>query len=375
MFGIKIHLSKLDLNSSIYFGGDKMASTERSGKIQTVLGLIEPDELGITLTHEHALIDLSCYFVMPEEATERWYIDKPVTMDIRGNIGKRWSHNKDIQLLIDEKHQTEEVYKYYLAGGNSFVDTTSIGIGRDPLALSRMSRATGLNIIMGASHYVPVSYPEDMDERSEQQITDQIIGDITVGVKDTGVKSGIIGEVGNFWPTNETSRKILRASANASVETGSAILIHPGFHPDAPMHHINDLIEAGADPSRIIMGHLDTFPDMEVIKQVAETGAYLEYDTFGNEDTVWGAVADQPIFIPTDVQRMQRIEQLIEWGFESQIVIAQDVCFKSGITSHGGKGYAHILESIVPRMRKRGFSNQNIDNILIENPKRILTFK
>ena len=72
---------------------------------------------------------------------------------------------------------------------------------------------------------------------------------------------------------------------------------------------------------------------------------------------------------------MQRIENLIEWGYESQIVIAQDVCFKSHLTSHGGKGYSHILESIVPRMRKRGFSNENIDNILIENPKRILTFK
>ena len=350
-------------------------NSERSGKIQTVLGLIEPSELGITLTHEHALIDLSCYFVMPEEATERWYVDKPLTMEILGGIHNRWANNKDLQLLIDEKDQTEEIYKYYLAGGNSFVDTTSIGIGRDPLALARMSRATGLNIIMGASHYVPVSYPDDMDERSEQQITDQIIGDITVGVKDTGIKSGIIGEVGNFWPTNETSRKILRASAHASVETGAAILIHPGFHPDALMHHLNDLIEAGADPSRVIMGHLDTFPNMDVIKQIADTGAYLEYDTFGSEDTVWGAVADQPIFIPTDVQRMQRIENLIEWGYESQIVIAQDVCFKSHLTSHGGKGYSHILESIVPRMRKRGFSNENIDNILIENPKRILTFK
>ena len=350
-------------------------NSERSGKIQTVLGLIEPSELGITLTHEHALIDLSCYFVMPEEATERWYVDKPLTMEILGGIHNRWANNKDLQLLIDEKDQTEEIYKYYLAGGNSFVDTTSIGIGRDPLALARMSRATGLNIIMGASHYVPVSYPDDMDERSEQQITDQIIGDITVGVKDTGIKSGIIGEVGNFWPTNETSRKILRASAHASVETGAAILIHPGFHPDALMHHLNDLIEAGADPSRVIMGHLDTFPNMDVIKQIADTGAYLEYDTFGSEDTVWGAVADQPIFIPTDVQRMQRIENLIEWGYESQIVIAQDVCFKHWATKYGGKGYAHILENIVPRMRKRGFSNENIDNILIENPKRILTFK
>ena len=352
--------------------------SERTGKIQTVLGLIEPDELGVTLTHEHALIDLSCYFVMPEEASERWYIDKPLTMEILGGIHNRWAHNKDLQLLIDEKEQTEEIYKYYLAGGNSFVDTTSIGIGRDPLALARMSRATGLNIIMGASHYVPVSYPDDMDERSEQQITDQIIGDVTVGVKDTGIKSGIIGEVGNFWPTNETSRRILRASAHASVETGAAILIHPGFHPDALLHHINDLIEAGAEPSRIIMGHLDAF-EMEVVKQVAETGVNLEYDTFGYEETGEGAVESLPIdathTTPTDVQRMQKIEQLIEWGYESQIVIAQDICFKHWATKYGGKGYAHILENIVPRMRKRGFSNENIDNILIENPKRILTFK
>ena len=71
--------------------------SEMSGKIQTVLGLIEPDELGITLTHEHALIDLSCYFVMPEEATERWYVDKPVTMEILAHISPKWVNNKDDQ--------------------------------------------------------------------------------------------------------------------------------------------------------------------------------------------------------------------------------------------------------------------------------------
>jgi phosphotriesterase-related protein len=352
-----------------------MLASDRTGKIQTVLGLIEPESLGITLTHEHALIDLSCYFQMPEEATERWYIDYPVTMGIRGNIGKRWRHNRDSALQIDEKHQTDEVYKYYLAGGNSFVDATSIGIGRDPLALARMSRATGLNIIMGASYYVPASYHADMGEKSEQQMTDQIIGDITVGVKDTGVKSGIIGEVGNFWPTNETSQKVLRASAHASVETGAAILIHPGFHPDALSHHLNDLIKAGADPSRIIMGHLDIFSNMDVVKEIAETGVNLEYDKFGTEDTGLGAARDQPLIFPSDAQRMQRIEQLIEWGYENQIVIAHDVCFKTDLPSHGGKGYSHILESIVPRMRKHGFSTENIDNILIENPKRILTFR
>ena len=352
-----------------------MATTERSGKIQTVLGLIEPDDLGITITHEHALIDLSCYFQMPEEASERWYIDAPLTMDIRGNIGKRWSHNRDVQLLLDEKIQTEEVRKYYLAGGHSMVDTTSIGIGRDPLALARMSRATGLNIVLGASHYVPLSYPPDMDDRSEQEVTDSIIRDVTVGVKDTGIRAGVIGEVGNFWPTGETSRKILRASAHASQETGAPILIHPGFHPDSLLHHIDDLMEAGAKPERIIMGHLDTFPDMDLIEEVARTGVNLEYDTFGGEDTVWGAVADQPIFIPTDVQRMERLEHLITRGYEDRLLIAQDVCFKTALTMYGGKGYAHILESIVPRMRRRGFSQGNIDNILVNNPKRILAFE
>ena len=202
-----------------------MSKSERTGKIQTVLGLIDPDELGVTLAHEHSLIDMEIYLSMPEEATERWYVDQPVTIEILGAVMKRLFHNKDVVKLIDEKHQTEELYKYYMSGGNSLVDTTSIGIARDPLALTRISRATGLNIIMGASYYVPLSYTEELHEKSEQDITDSIIKDVTVGVKETGVKSGIIGEIGNFWPTNETSRKILRASAHASVETLSLIHI------------------------------------------------------------------------------------------------------------------------------------------------------
>jgi len=323
--------------------------------------------------HEHVLIDLRCYFRMPEEASERWYVDAPFTMDIRGNTGKRWWYNTDVNLLLDENVQREELRKWYLAGGGSVVDTTSLGIGRDPLALARISRATGVNIVMGASYYVPPSYPVDMDDRLVDEITESIVRDLTVGVSDTGIKAGIIGEVGNFWPTNETSRKILRASAEASKATGAAVTVHPGFHDDALMPHMSDLLGAGADPSRIVMGHLDGF-SMDAIREVAETGAYLQHDAFGFEDTSWGEVSNQTAPIPSDVQRMERLEQLIEWGFEDRILIAHDVCFKSMLTRYGGKGYAHIIESIVPRMRRRGFTQQNIDNTLIENPKRLLTF-
>jgi len=340
-----------------------------------VLGPIEPDQLGITLTHEHVLIDLEAYFTVPEEASERWYIDQPITMDILGKVGKRWLASHDMQRLLDEKQALAEVLKYRYAGGNSIVDTTSIGIARAPLMLARMSRATGLNIIMGSSFYVPQSYAPDLHTRSEDDIARQIIRDVTVGVGDTGVKSGIIGEVGNWWPTNETTRKILRASAHAAIETGATVLIHPGFHPDSPMHIMNDLTEAGLDPKRVIMGHLDGVMDMGVIKEIAETGATLEYDRVGWEDTSWVTDIYDGISIPSDVQRMERFEQIIEWGFGSQLVIAHDVCFKTDWTSHGGKGFAHIVENLVPRMRKRGFTEGQINAILVDNPKRMLTFR
>jgi len=351
-------------------------ASERTGKIQTVLGLIEPDQLGITSTHEHFLIDLLCtYYSQPEEASERWYADVPVTMDIIGGLFGRFTSNKDNLRLLDEEAATREILKYRYAGGNSIVDATSMGSGRDPLALTRMSRRTGLNVVMGASHYVPAVYPDDIDSRTEQDITDYIIRDITVGVGETGVKSGIIGEIGNYWPTNENTRKILRASAHAATETGAPILIHPGFHPDSPMHIMNDLIEAGVDPTRVIMGHLEFISDLAPIREVVETGANLEYDRFGWEDTMFQGGAFGDVGVQSDTGRLSILEQFMEWGYEDRLVIAHDVCLKTDWTSHGGKGSAHILENIVPRMRQRGFSEANINTILVENPERILTFQ
>jgi phosphotriesterase-related protein len=346
-----------------------------TGKVQTVLGEVEPGSLGITLTHEHLLIDMRIYFQMPEEASERWLVDQPVTMELLGKLRSRFYTNKANQQLLDERFAIEEVLKYRYAGGNSLVDTTSIGIARDPLALARISRATGLKVIMGASHYVPEAHPVDMDERSEESIAQRIIDDVTVGVNDTGVKSGVIGEVGNHTPLTENMRKVLRASAHAQVETGAPILIHPGIHPDTPLEIIKVLTGAGAKAENIIMGHLDNIRPMSAIKELADTGCYLEYDRFGSEDTSGSyRSGDYETSSVSDVQRMESIEELISGGYGERITIAHDVCLKVDNTAYGGKGYAHILESIVPRMRNRGFTQDQLDNILIHNPARALTF-
>ena len=341
--------------------------------MQTVLGPIDPHGLGITSMHEHVLIDLDCYFRAPEEASERWHIREPVSMDGLGSMGQRWWYNSDNCQLFDERAGAEELGRWFTAGGGSVVDTTSIGIGRDPLALARISRATGVGIVMGASHYVPVTYDDDLHARPEQEVADSIVRDIDVGVGETGIRAGIIGEVGNFWPTVETSRKVLRASAAASARTGAAVTIHPGFSDEALMHHMSDLADGGADPARVIMGHVDTM-SVEAVREVAETGAFVQYDTFGLEDTLWGEVAGQDTAIPSDEQRIERIAQLIDWGHEDRVLVAHDVCFKTMCSRYGGKGYAHILESIVPRMRRRGLADRTVRKLLIDNPRRALTF-
>lgn len=351
-----------------------MVASERTGKVQSVLGLLDPDDLGITHTHEHVLIDLSCYSRIPEAASDRWSIDQPTTMDLLSTMEPRWQYNLDNRLLLDEGMQTEEVRHFAVAGGGTLVDTTSVGIGRDPLALARISRATGVQLVMGASHYVPLTYTDELHARSEDAIAESIIRDITVGVNETGVKAGVIGEVGNFWPTIETSRRILRASGRASKATGASVIVHPGYGADALFQHADDLMEGGAEPSRIVMGHLDMFHDMDAIRRLAETGVMLEYDAFGMEGTNLGDVGGQPVHLPTDAEAIGRLAQLIEWGYGDRLVIAHDVCRKSHLTGYGGNGYAHIIESIVPRMRGRGFSEDDIRRILVENPARVLTF-
>ncbi len=352
-----------------------MSPKASSGKVQTVLGEVEPESLGITLTHEHLLIDLRCYFKMPEEASRRWYVDQQITIEILGKLRGMFYVNKENQMLLDERFAVQEALRYRYAGGDTVVDTTSIGIARDPLALARISRATGLNVVLGGSHYVPEAHPADMDQRSEESIAQRIIEDVTIGVDGTGVKSGVIGEVGNHTPLTENMRKVLRASAHAQVETGAPILIHPGIHPDTPLEIIRILMDNGARADKVIMGHLDNIRPMSAVKELADTGCYLEYDRFGSEDTSGSyRSGDIETSSVSDVQRMDSLEYLISEGYGERITIAHDVCLKTDTVAYGGKGYAHILESIAPRMRARGFTEDHIDNILIHNPARALTF-
>ena len=126
-----------------------------------------PMILGPSSLTSNLLIDFMCMFHPPPEATHQGRAYEPVSIENLGWIRQNYFANRHNLLLVDEEIAIAEASLYKRAGGGTIVDATTIGIGRDPLGLARIARATGLNVVMGAGFYVGVVHPADMDERTE----------------------------------------------------------------------------------------------------------------------------------------------------------------------------------------------------------------
>ncbi len=357
-----------------------MVASEILGKVQTVLGLIAPEDLGATLTHEHILIDYSVSFVEPTVATEKHLAYQPVTLQNLGWLRMNYQKNLDNCRLLDEKTAIDELLLYKRNGGHTIVEVTPQGVGRDPLGLARIARATGLNIIMGTAYYVATvrttaAHPPEMENWTERQVATEFVNDIMVGVEGTEVRAGIIGEVGCSWPMAKNERKVLRAAAMAQQETGAPLMVHPGRNENAPFKIIEILGDAGADLSRTIICHISRtlFNSANRLK-LAEAGCYLEYDMFGHSWYYAPPPTPEPIYVPSDPERVDQIRELIAEGYGKQILVSHDVCWKMQLTRYGGHGYSYILEYVVPLMRRKGMPEEQIQTILVDNPKNALQF-
>ena len=355
-----------------------MTENKLNGQVQTVLGTISPEALGVAMTHEHVLVDLTKLVDEPTNAWEKGLAHQPVSLENLWWIRSNPLHNYDNQQLVDEETAIHEVMMFKRAGGNTIMDATSKGIGRDPVGMARVSRATGVNIIMGAGYYIEKCYPPEsnLESRSEEDIAQEIVQELTEGVDGTGIKAGMIGEVGCTWPITKTERKVLRASVRAALQTGAPMMIHPGHESttsgQSPLQILEVLREAGANLRHTIMCHVDTrVDDFKDLRTLAEAGLYIAYDDFGLErESFRWKLAD----IPNDAQRIDLLKQLIAEGFGKQMLLSLGVSSKVRITRYGGHGYSHLLLNVLPRMRVKGISEEDIHTILLENPKRAFQF-
>jgi phosphotriesterase-related protein len=337
------------------------------GKAQTVLGLIDPAELGPTLMHEHLLWDIRTPKMRadPDQGPE-------ITLCncFAFNYGRRRLPSN--YRLTCETTATDELRLLAAAGGRSVVELSSGGLDPRPNGLAALARTAGVNIIMGCGHYVDEYQPAANRERSVDSFAAEIIDQVQIGAWNTDIRAGIIGEIGCQAPWTELEQRVMAGALLAMAETGAAVNVHPGRDPDQPQE-VADFVRArGADPARVIISHIDrTIFDERRLLRLADSGVVIEFDLFGQEASYY-SLAD--IDMPNDAVRLRLIRALIDRGHLDRIVISHDICYRTRLTRWGGHGYGHIFENVVPLMRSRGFAEAEIAAITVANPARLLTF-
>jgi len=306
--------------------------------VQTVLGPIEPAALGFTLPHEHTQIAL-------------WHIQG------------RWDY---WQLTRDEPVILEELARFRAAGGGGLVDLTLPGVGRDPAWLRGLAAASGLNIVMGCGWYRTAYYPPEaaIERRSVDDLADELVREATEGVGETGIRPGIIGEIGTDKPwLTPAEERVHRAAARAAKRTGLAITTHAVLS-DVGLAQLRIFEEEGLDPSRVVIGHADSYPVLEHYLAIIKRGANLEFDFIG---------------MPWERERIgedrtvELLGELVGRGHADRILLSQDVCNDSQLVRFGGHGYAYLTTAFLPRLRAAGISDADIETITVANARRLLT--
>jgi len=309
--------------------------------VQTVLGRIDPSVLGVTLPHEHTQCAL-------------WHIEN------------RWDY---FQLARDEPVILAELERFRAAGGRSLVDLTLPGIGRDPAWLAGIAQASGLHIVMGSGWYRTAYYPPEalIDRRSVDDLADELVREADDGVGDTGVRPGIIGEIGTDKPwVSAAEERVHRAAARAARRTGRSITTHSVLSP-VGLAQLQVFEEEGLDPGRVVIGHSDSYPVLDHYLEIIRRGASIEFDFLGMPFTAVERHGEGRI--------VELLQELLSRGHADRVLLSQDVCNDAQLSRYGGHGYTYLAERFLPRLRQAGVSDAEIDTMTIANPRRLLTIE
>lgn len=297
--------------------------------VQTVLGEISPAELGFTLPHEHVFHDVY-----------------EITLN---------SH----MILSDPTVARRELTIFKEKGGRTIVDQTVHGLNPNPEALRQVAADVGINIVAGTGFYWERFHPAWLGGMSESDIVKLLVSDLTVGFSGTDIKAGIIGEIGtNHRAISPTEERVIRACATAQREVGVPISTHALF-TRIGMDQAHAFADAGANLDKLVIGHVDTTPDVDYHEELLQFGVWIAYDSIGQLDK-------QP-----DEQRADGIVELIRRGHRDRILLSADVGKRGALRSYGGNGYDHVITGFLPLLTARGLSDEDIDALTVANPRRL----
>lgn len=334
--------------------------------IQTVTGEIDERELGVTLAHDHVLINLQP--VVDEPKTNKDVFYQKLTLSNRYLVYNDPYTLYDNALVDEVDVAIKELKLYKQAGGNSIVDVTLDEIGRDPLKLKYISQQSGVNIVMGCGHYINAALSEKVHNATTEELAEEMISDITVGVRGTGIKTGVIGEIGTSADITPTERKVLVAAGIASAETNKAVQVHTALFRENGFEVVDILKKQNVKPSKISINHVDVKLREDYLLKLLDLGVYVEFDNFGKEFYIsprgGGLLTERFAY---DLERAQLLVKLIDKGYLKQLLITNDICLKSMLCEYGGNGYGHILKTVKDMLFDCGLTEQQFQTLVVDN--------
>ncbi len=299
------------------------------GVVETVLGPVDPGELGAVSMHEHLLSDATA--LVPGAR-----LDDP-------GLAAR-----ELRLAAD-------------AGLGTVVDPTVWGFGGPAPALAEISRAAGVHVVAGAGAYLGRTLPEWLRDMGVDALTDHLVSCLRDALPGCGFRAGVLGLIGVGHPVAPVEERVLRATAAAARETGACVIARVDARAQGAAPGLDLLLAEGVPGGRIVLSNIDGLhADRGRLRELLATGATLKW-SFGYE-----APPRPGLWSATDAQRLDALADL---HAEGSHVLACGVWTPEALRAHGGFGYDHLPRSVVPALRERGIDPRPL---LVDAPARLL---
>jgi phosphotriesterase-related protein len=312
--------------------------------IETVRGPVEAERLGRTLPHEHI-------FILGQEMV--------------ANFNYRWGRPWwDEELGVADA--VTKLRRVREAGFETLIDPTAVGLGRDIARIKRVNEQVDLNIVVCTGVYSFMELPQFLRYRTVDALAGFFVHELTEGIGDTGVKAAFIKFAVEEYGLVGDVPRILAAVAAASAETGSPVMVHTNAAAQSGLVALEALIAAGVPPGKLVIAHVGDSNDLDYIRRLAASGAFLGWDRFNIEH-----------FNP-DADRIETVCSVLAEGYVDQLHFSHDGAafhdFMVGDPMFADEeaDYLHLSNVILPQLRDRGVSDADIDRIMIDNPRRWL---
>jgi phosphotriesterase-related protein len=316
-------------------------------QLNTARGAIDTAELGVTLMHEHV-------FVLSPEITDNY-------PEVWGDEAKR------------EADAIARLGELKSRGVDSIVDLTVIGLGRYIPRIARIAAATDINIVVATGVYtyndVPMYFhfsgPGTLLDGPET-MTDMFVRDVTDGIADTGVKAAILKCATDEPGVTPGVERVLRAVAQAHRQTGVPISTHTHAATRRGLEQQQIFTEEGVDLSRVVIGHSGDTTDLDYLEELIANGSYIGMDRFGLDNLL------------SFEDRVDTVARMCERGHADKMVLSHDAaCFMDWLPEElvpvalPNWHYLHIHNDVLPALKERGVTDEQITTMLVDNPRKI----